>query len=30
MVLFATIIFLVGGVLGTFHHLYFSWHADMQ
>ncbi|MDY0007288.1 MAG: cbb3-type cytochrome c oxidase subunit I, partial [Spongiibacteraceae bacterium] len=23
-VLFATIIFLVGGVLGTFHHLYFS------
>jgi nitric oxide reductase subunit B len=24
MVLFATIIFLFGGVLGTFHHLYFS------
>jgi len=24
MVLFATIIFLCGGVLGTFHHLYFS------
>jgi len=24
MVLFATIIFLIGGVLGTFHHLYFS------
>lgn len=24
MVLFATIIFLMGGVLGTFHHLYFS------
>ena len=24
MVLFATIVFLIGGVLGTFHHLYFS------
>lgn len=24
MVLFATIVFLMGGVLGTFHHLYFS------
>jgi len=24
MILFATIIFLMGGVLGTFHHLYFS------
>ena len=24
MVLFATIVFLLGGVLGTFHHLYFS------
>ena len=24
MVLFATIVFLAGGMLGTFHHLYFS------
>ncbi len=24
MILFATIVFLMGGVLGTFHHLYFS------
>ena len=27
-VLFATIVFLSGGVLGTFHHLYFTRHAD--
>ena len=27
-VLFSTIIFLSGGIIGTFHHLYFTRHAD--
>ncbi len=26
-VLFSTVIFLSGGIIGTFHHLYFSWHS---
>ena len=29
-VLFATVVFLTGGVLGTFHHLYWTGHTDRR